>query len=52
MLASGRTVKAIASELRLSPQTVSTHRARILEKMGMATNADIVRYVTDNRLLG
>jgi DNA-binding CsgD family transcriptional regulator len=31
---------------------VSTHRARILEKMGMMTNADIVRYVTDNRLLG
>ncbi|MGE5414640.1 MAG: response regulator [Syntrophomonadaceae bacterium] len=52
MLASGRTVKDIASELRLSPQTVSTHRTRILEKMAMTTNADLVKYVTDNRLLG
>lgn len=52
MLASGQTVKQIAAELRLSPQTVSTHRTRILEKMGMKTNADLVRYVADHRPLG
>jgi DNA-binding NarL/FixJ family response regulator len=52
MLASGQTVKQIAAELRLSPQTVSTHRTRILEKMGMKSNADIVGYVTEHRFLG
>jgi DNA-binding NarL/FixJ family response regulator len=51
MLASGQTVKEIAAELRLSPQTVSTHRTRILEKMGLKTNADLVRYVTEHRLM-
>ncbi len=52
MLAAGETVKQIAAELSLSPQTVSTHRARILEKMGMKSNADLVRYVTDRRIVG
>lgn len=52
MLASGQTVKQISADLSLSPQTVSTHRTRILEKMGMRSNADLVRYVTDKRLIG
>ncbi len=50
-LASGMTVKAIGEELSLSPQTVSTHRARILEKMGFQTNADLTRYAIQARLL-
>ena len=50
MLALGQTVKQIAAELTLSPQTISTHRTRILEKMGMKTNADLVRYVAEHRL--
>ena len=52
MLGSGKTVKQIAQELGLSPQTVSTHRTRLLEKMGMKSNADLVRYSSDHRLLG
>ena len=44
MIASGRTVKEIADELSLSVKTVSTYRARILEKTGMRTNADLIRY--------
>lgn len=52
MLSGGQTVKQIANQLGLSPQTVSTHRARLLEKMGMKSNADLVRYATDRRLLG
>ena len=51
MLSGGQTVKQIANQLGLSPQTVSTHRTRLLEKMGMKSNADLVRYVTDRRLL-
>lgn len=51
MLGAGQAVKQIASQLGLSPQTISTHRTRLLEKMGMKSNADLVRYVTDRRIL-
>ena len=51
LLAAGLTVKQAAERLHLSPQTVSTYRARILEKMKMETNADFVRYAVQNRLL-
>ena len=43
-LGSGLTVSQIASELAISAKTVSTYRARILEKMAVANNADLVRY--------
>jgi len=43
-LGSGLTVSQIASELALSVKTVSTYRTRILEKMAVETNADLVRY--------
>jgi len=51
LLAAGLTVKRAAERLHLSPQTVSTYRARILEKMKMETNADFVRYAVQYRLL-
>ena len=44
MIASGKTVGIIAVELNLSVKTVSTYRARILEKLEMANNAEITRY--------
>ncbi len=43
-LGSGLTVSQIATELGLSAKTVSTYRTRILEKMAVATNADLVQY--------
>ncbi len=43
-LGSGLTVSQIASELAISAKTVSTYRSRILEKMAVASNADLVRY--------
>lgn len=46
----GRTVKEIAGELSLSRPTVSTYRARILEKMQLRTTAELVRYAVQNRL--
>lgn len=43
-LGNGLTITQIASELALSAKTVSTYRARILEKMAVESNADLVRY--------
>ena len=51
LLAMGNTVKQIGETLSVSPQTVSTHRSRILEKMGLATNAELTQYALQNRLL-
>jgi two-component system invasion response regulator UvrY len=50
LLGAGKTVKAVAAELGLSPKTVSTFRTRILRKMRLRTNADMVRYVTERAL--
>lgn len=47
-LGAGLSVKDVAARLNLSPKTVSTYRARILEKMKLQTNADLVRYVRDH----
>ena len=44
-IAAGMTGKAIASELGVSPKTVSTYRARILKKLGLCTTAELVRHV-------
>jgi two-component system, NarL family, invasion response regulator UvrY len=51
MIASGKTVKDIAEELSLSIKTVSTYRARILEKSGMKTNAELIRYALQSQLV-
>jgi two-component system invasion response regulator UvrY len=50
-LASGASVSEIAERLSLSPTTVSTYRARILTKMNAKTNADLIRYAIDHKLL-
>ncbi len=51
LIASGKTVKEIAGILSLSDNTISTYRARILEKMGMKTNAELTHYAIQNRLV-
>lgn len=51
MIASGKTIKEIGAELFLSVRTVSTYRARILEKMGIKTNAELIRYALQNNLV-
>lgn len=51
LIASGKTVGEIAELLSLSDKTISTHRARILEKMGMRTNAELTRYAIRNQLV-
>jgi len=50
-LAGGMPVSKIAQELFLSVKTVSTYRSRVLEKMGMKTNADLTYYAIKNRLI-
>ena len=51
MIASGKTVTEIAEELSLSVKTISTYRARIMEKMNMKTNAELTRYAFQNSLI-
>ena len=51
LIASGLTVGDIADRLALSVKTVSTYRTRILEKMRMKNNAELMQYVLTNRLL-
>lgn len=50
-IASGRTVSQIATELSLSVKTISTYRARILEKMRMETSAELTHYAIRNNLV-
>ncbi len=52
LIASGKTVSAIADELALSVKTVSTYRARLLEKMGLHNNAELTHYAIRNKLVG
>ena len=51
LLGSGQTVSDIARALGLSVKTVSTYRTRVLEKLGMRTNAELMRYAIENELL-
>jgi DNA-binding NarL/FixJ family response regulator len=52
MLASGKSVSEIAEEICLSVKTISTYRARIMDKMVMKKNAELTIYAVNNRLLG
>ena len=51
MIARGKSVKKISEELLISDKTVSTYRSRILEKMGMNTNADLTYYAIKNNII-
>ena len=51
MIASGKTISEIAGQFSLGATTVSTYRARILEKMNFKTNADLIRYALENNLI-
>lgn len=50
MIGAGRSVGQIADDLALSVKTISTYRSRVLEKMNLSTNADMIRYVIDHNL--
>jgi DNA-binding NarL/FixJ family response regulator len=50
-LSSGKSLKEIAAELALSPKTVSTYRARVLEKLKLKTSAELIRYGIEHDLV-
>jgi DNA-binding NarL/FixJ family response regulator len=50
-LVSGKAVSDIAAELNLSVKTVSTHKARIMQKMNMSNPAELIRYALQHRLV-
>ena len=51
MIAAGLTPKKIAGELCLSVKTINSYRIRILEKMNIKTNAELIRYALENKLI-
>jgi DNA-binding NarL/FixJ family response regulator len=51
MIASGKTVGEIAEQLFLSPNTISTYRARILQKLDLKNNAELMRYAIHHQLV-
>jgi DNA-binding NarL/FixJ family response regulator len=51
LIARGRNLKAIGNLLSLSEKTISTYRSRILEKMNMQSNANIIKYALQNKLI-
>ena len=51
LLVSGRTVSDIGEQLNLSVKTVSTHKARLMEKMGVSNQTELVHYAIKHRLI-
>jgi DNA-binding NarL/FixJ family response regulator len=51
LIASGRSITEIAQQLSLSVKTVSTHKTRIMEKMRLSNQSELIRYAIDNKLI-
>lgn len=51
LLASGKPIKRIAKEMFLSPSTISTYRVRVLRKLGLTSNAELVHYAVKHQLI-
>jgi DNA-binding NarL/FixJ family response regulator len=51
LLASGKSLKAIAKELQLSPKTASTYKTRVMQKLKVASDAELVRYAIAHQLV-
>ncbi len=52
LLVSGKSVTEIADQLNLSAKTISTHKARLMEKMGITNPTELIRYAIAHRLVG
>jgi DNA-binding NarL/FixJ family response regulator len=51
MIARGQSLKRVGEHLHISPKTVTTYRARIIQKTGLGSNAALTRYMLENNLL-
>lgn len=51
MIGEGKSLKEIASILTVSVKSIGTYRSRILEKMNLSSNAELVRYLVEHRML-
>ena len=51
MLASGKSLKSIARELNLSPKTASTYKTRVMQKLNLNSDAELVRYAVAHQLV-
>ncbi len=51
LLYEGHALKEISAQLDLSPKTIATYRKRILEKLGVNSNAQLVKYILENKVL-
>ncbi len=51
LITTGKSLKEIAGELSLTIQNVSTHRARLLKKIGLHNNAELIRYALENGIV-
>jgi DNA-binding NarL/FixJ family response regulator len=51
LIATGKTLKEIATELHLSENTIATYRMRISQKLGLNTNVEIARYAVRHQLV-
>jgi DNA-binding NarL/FixJ family response regulator len=49
-LGAGKSVKEIAAAMKLSPKTVSTYRTRLLEKLGLRTTAELIRFAVERQI--
>jgi two-component system, NarL family, invasion response regulator UvrY len=50
LIGRGKSIKEIATELSLSPKTISTYHVRLMEKMGMRSDGELMRYAIERRL--
>jgi len=50
LIVSGTTLNLIAEQLNLSPKTVTTHKTHLMEKLGVESNAELIRYALEHRL--
>jgi DNA-binding NarL/FixJ family response regulator len=50
LITEGHALAQIAEQLHISPKTITTHKTHLMEKLGVANNADLIRYALENRL--
>ena len=50
LLVQGNTMKEVAANLKITPRTVAFHKYRIMERLGVSSNAELIRYAVKRRI--